>query len=158
MVACLELGNPWLPVRDGDPRALDLYRRHYSAKRVSIARRHCGIGGPGERMILLTVTCDALWVWRRRQERLAQNCRGYDDGQRGVMCGVFRNEGPILSSLLVKAACVLAWQRWPAARLFTYVDSDKVASRNPGYCFKQAGWRTCGKTKGGLWILELEVG
>jgi hypothetical protein len=47
-----------------------------------------------------------------------------------------------------------AWNRWPDQRLYTYVNPVKV-SANPGYCFKQAGWRFCGKTKGGLHILEV---
>jgi hypothetical protein len=38
--------------------------------------------------------------------------------------------------------------------LYTYVNGRKVKSANPGYCFKRAGWRTCGKTAGGLIILE----
>jgi hypothetical protein len=81
---------------------------------------------------------------------------GYDDGQRGVMCSVFRNEGAHRSSDLIREACELAWQRWPGARLFTYVADAKVRSTNPGYCFQVAGWRKCGRNKDGrLTILEL---
>jgi hypothetical protein len=29
-----------------------------------------------------------------------------------------------------------------------------VRSTNPGFCFLVAGWRRCGRTKGGLLILE----
>jgi hypothetical protein len=32
--------------------------------------------------------------------------------------------------------------------------ADRIISRNPGYCFKRAGWRACGKTQKGLIILE----
>jgi len=147
----IALGH-WYACRDADPRAVALYRRHYSAD--TRRNHHSGIGGPGERMVLLTVTCDALWVWRRRPEGLAVNTRGYDDGQRGVMCAVFRNEGGVLSSELVREASALAWERWPKSRLFTYVDGNKIRSTNPGACFKLAGWRQCGETKGGLVILE----
>lgn len=148
----------WLPCSDADPRAIAIYRRHYSVRDHSRNHRH-GIGGPGERMVLLTQDCQALWVWRRRPEGLAVNPRGYDDGQRGVMCSVFRNEGPLLSSDLVAEASALAWDRWPGKRLFTYVDGGKTAGRrgkrNPaGYCFRAAGWEECGVTKGGLVILE----
>jgi hypothetical protein len=41
----------------------------------------------------------------------------------------------------------IAWQRWPGERLYTYVNPRKVKSENPGYCFKVAGWTTCGTTK-----------
>ena len=67
---------------------------------------------------------------------------------------VFRNEGPLLSSDLIREACGIAWERWPGERLFTHVNPSKVQSTNPGYCFLRAGWRRCGKTKGGLVILE----
>ncbi|MGP2435463.1 hypothetical protein ACTUQ0_14750, partial [Listeria monocytogenes] len=55
--------------------------------------------------------------------------------------------GAGLSSLLIQSAMQMAWQRWPGQRLYTYVNPRKVASANPGYCFKQAGWRLCGITK-----------
>jgi hypothetical protein len=43
---------------------------------------------------------------------------------------------------------------WPDLRHYTYVNSQKVASKNPGFCFLKAGWRRCGVTKGGLLVLE----
>jgi len=52
-----------------------------------------------------------------------------------------------LSSELIRAAEVFAWDRWPGQRLYTYVNPRKVQSRNPGYCFLMAGWRKCGVTK-----------
>ena len=153
MLAALTTDGAWLRVKDGDPRAVAIYRRHYS---VDLRYDHSkGIGGPGSRMVLLTPGCDALFVWRLRPRGLALNTNGYDDGQRGVMCSVFRNEGLRLSSELIREASERAWVKWPRERLFTYVDAEKIASANPGYCFKQAGWQHCGRTKGGLDILEL---
>ena len=135
----------WLPVSDGDPRARDLMRRHYSAHHYADGRNPRLFVGPGEKMVLLTLPCDALFVWRKFIS---------DDGQTGVNCAVFRNESPILSSTLIREAMELAWARWPGQRLYTYVNPRKIASTNPGYCFKRAGWRTCGMSKGGLVILE----
>lgn len=101
-------------------------------------------------MVLLTVTCDALFVWRKFRS---------DDGQQGVNCAIFRNEGSVLSSELIKEACDLAWQRWPGERLYTYIADAKIRSVNPGACFKFAGWRVCGRNKDGrLTILELVPG
>ena len=96
-------------------------------------------------MVLLTNEADALFVWRKFID---------DSGQQGVNCAVFRNEGPILSSLLILEAVKLAQIRWPMERLYTYVNPQKIKSTNPGYCFICAGWKVCGKTKGGLVILE----
>lgn len=137
----------WFHVRDGDERAVALYRRHYSAKN----RRYWPgrlIGGGSERLLLLTGDGRALWMWRRDRYRR--------DEQVGVGCAIFRNEGTVLSSTLVSEACEIAWRRWPGERLFTFVDQRKVRSRNPGYCFKVAGWRECGRTSDeGLVILEM---
>jgi hypothetical protein len=59
------------------------------------------------------------------------------------------------ASDMVRAACDFAWARWPGERLYTYVDPRKVTGPNPGYCFIAAGWRACGRTMGGLRILEM---
>jgi hypothetical protein len=146
-----ELGY-WMPAKDGDLRALALYRRHYSYYEYADGRRRPGspnwtlIAGPGEKMVLLTSRADALFVWRKF---ISMN------DQDGVNCAVFRNEGDVLSSALIREAMQLAWRRWPGERLYTYVDPAKVKSVNPGYCFKMAGWKACGETKvNDLLILE----
>ena len=133
-------GYTWLHAQDGDPRAYALFRRHYStlaykSRPRGAERRFCG---PGEKMVLLTPDCNALFVWRKFVDK---------SGQQGINCAIFRNEGPQLSSELILAAERLAWQRWPEARLYTYVNPRKVRSSNPGYCFKKAGWRVAGQTK-----------
>ena len=143
----------WLPVSDGDERATALYRRHYSFKRYKDGRlsdtsngNRWLIAGPGQKMLLMTVGCDALFVWRKFIDK---------SGQTGVNCAVFRNESDILSSLLILEAERWAWQRWPGERLYTYVNGKKIQSVNPGYCFKMAGWQAVGHTKArGLVILE----
>lgn len=135
----------WLPVKDGDPRASALYRRHYSCNQYKDRRRdnpnyrnrHL-IVGPGQKMVLMTVWCDALFVWRKFIDA---------SGQRGVNCAVFRNESKHLSSWLILEAEKLAWHRWPQERLYTYVNPRAIASSNPGYCFQVAGWQKCGITK-----------
>lgn len=155
-------GQHWYAVKDGDPRAVALYCRHYSrdTKKSSEQYRGFGFSGPGEAMMLMTPGGDALWLWRTRLDRHtgeydAAAKRGYDDGQRGVMCAVFRNESAVLSSELVAEADELAWRRWPGERHFTYVDPTKTRrKRDPGRCFRKAGWTPCGVSKGGLVLLE----
>lgn len=141
------MGQYWAEVRDGDPRAVGLFRRHYSCTNKDADHVRYGFSGQGESMMLLTPDGLALFGWRRQKI--------HDDGQEGVNCFVFRNEGPTLSSELVREACEWAWVRWPGERLYTYVNAKKIRSVNPGCCFKEAGWRTCGKSKGGLTILEV---
>ena len=77
-----------------------------------------------------------------------------DSGQTGINCAAFRNESQLQSSDLIRQADAIADCLWPGSRHYTYVDSQAVRSRNPGYCFIAAGWRRCGRTKGGLVILE----
>lgn len=143
----------WYSVKDGDMRAYDLMRRHYSFHPYKDGRRqdptnpnrHLFVG-PGEKMVLMTVDCRALFVWRKFIDK---------SGQDGVNCAVFRNESDVLSSELIREAEQLAWVRWPQERLYTYVNATKIRSSNPGYCFKMAGWREYGRTKArGLVILE----
>jgi hypothetical protein len=143
----IALSDPWIEIRDGDPSARTLYERHYSCHRYLDGRRPMKCIGPGEYMLLMTPDADALFAWRRFIDA---------SGQSGVNCSIFRNEAPhkYLSSDLIREACRLAWRRWLAMRLYTYVNPRRVRSQNPGYCFLRAGWRRCGTTKGGLFVLE----
>lgn len=143
------LDGYWLGIQDGDPRASNLYERHYSAVNLKARRRRGDkrICGPGQHIVLMTAECDALFVWRRsNRPDLA--------GQMGVYCSIFRNEGVYLSSALIREAEEIAWRRWPGERLYTYVNGSRIRSSNPGCCFLKAGWRRCGLTAGGLVILE----
>lgn len=136
----------WLQIKDGDVRALAIYRRHYSRRRYRVQRQGLFVG-PGEKLVLMSPRCDALFVWRRFKD---------DSGQQGVNCAAFRNEGPSRSSELVLAAEAFARARWPGERFYTYVNPAKLRSTNPGYCFLVAGWQRIGHTKGGLIILAKE--
>jgi hypothetical protein len=135
----------WYLTKDGDPACLELYERHYSAYQYRDGRVRSLFCGPGEKIVLRTFNADAFFVWRRFIDA---------SGQQGVNCAAFRNESPILASELVRQADAIADFAWPSARHYTYVNEAKVQSSNPGFCFLRAGWRRCGRTKGGLLILE----
>lgn len=147
MSALFDVGTRfWVPTKDGDAAGLALYRRHYSRRVYKDGRRPRLFVGPGEKMVLVSYDQRALFVWRKFVD---------DSGQQGVNCAVFRNEGSEKSSEMIREADDLAWRRWHGARLYTYVDGGKIRSSNPGFCFLAAGWRRCGRTKGGLHILEM---
>lgn len=133
-----------------DPRLVAMYERHYSCYQYADGRKRLQAVPPGQYLALMTTQLDALFVWSRQRYRL--------DDQVGVYCSVFRNEGPVLSSMLIREAGSLALRRWPGQRLFTFVDAERVRSTNPGCCFQMAGWRRCGRTSGGLLIYELDGG
>lgn len=138
----------WYEVKDGDKRALALMRHHYSW-RGRLNYIGTTFAGPGEKVVLLTPQCDALFIWRLERFRR--------DNQEGINCAVFRNESQYKSSYLIEKAQQIALERWPNQRLYTFVNPAKIKSTNPGYCFKLAGWKACGKSKGGLIILEYVV-
>lgn len=140
----------WEVVKDGDPTARSIFSRHYSKHNYADGRKPKLFVGPGQKMVLLTPDAKALFVWRKFKSA---------DGQVGVNCAVFRNEGKQRSSDLIRAAMKMAWERWPGERLYTYVNAKKIRSVNPGACFKKAGWRRCGLTKWNrLVILESSSG
>lgn len=67
----------------------------------------------------------------------------------GWTCTIFRNEGPYLSSALVLAAEQALRSHIGECGpdgMLTYVWDSKVASANPGYCFKKAGWTVRGRS------------
>jgi len=145
--------NPWYGIKDGDPRAYYLQSQHYSFYHykdnrrldLSYANRHL-IVGPGKYIMLMTVDCQALFIWRQFINR--------DKRQTGINCSSFVNRGPYLSSELILWAEEIAANIWPGERVYTYIDPVKVASANPGYCFKVAGWSYWGKSGNGKHILE----
>lgn len=137
----------WYITKDGDKSCLALYERHYSAYRYADGRKRTQFVGPGYSIVLRTTRADALFVWRDYIDDTIPK-------QEGVECAVFRNESDVLSSDLIRQADAIADHVWPGRRHYTKVDPKAIRGRNPGYCFIAAGWRRCGRTKGGLLILE----
>lgn len=144
MIMELFKSNNWQIVKDGDPRAFDIMRRHYTFQKYQDGRRDLPKNpnrmlfvGPGEKLVLYH-SAGALFVWRKFIDK---------SGQQGINCAVFRNESELLSSNLILAAEEIARQRWPQERFYTYVNAKEIKSNNPGYCFQVAGWRKCGKTQ-----------
>lgn len=130
--------STWIPILDGDDEARRFFDRHYSRTRYADGREPKLFVGPGQKMVLTTPCRRALFVWRKFIS---------GDGQQGVNCMIFRNEGAGLSSSLIREADALADRRWPGERHYTYVNPRKIGSSNPGFCFIKAGWRKCGITK-----------
>ena len=143
-------GDGWIEVRDGNDSVRSIFERHYSRKQYADGRKPLLFVGPGEKMVLMTPDAKAIFAWRRFIS---------GDGQQGVNCAIFRNEGQQRSSDLIRQADAIADAKWPGERHYTYVNPRKVMSNNPGYCFKVAGWKECGVTKWNrLLILERSHG
>jgi hypothetical protein len=136
----------WWLTKDGDKDCLAMYERHYSAYQYRDGRARYQFVGPGEKVVLRTERACAVWVWRKF---ISDHV-----GQYGINCAVFRNEGTHRSSELIRQADSIADCLWPDSRHYTYINPQRIASSNPGFCFLAAGWQRCGHTKGGLLIME----
>ena len=150
--------SDWWLTKDGDRDCLALYEKHYSAYRYRDGRKRSQFVGPGETIVLRTLDGTAMFAWRK----FIDDCKFWHTihqcwyTQDGINCAVFRNDNPkaYLSSNLVRQADAIADFCWAGERHYTYVDAKKIRGSNAGFCFIKAGWRRCGKTKGGLDVLE----
>jgi hypothetical protein len=140
-----------LPLTDGlmktthfDDECRQLADRHYSRRTIG-ARQ---FSYSGRKLVLRDTAGQVLFVWMFPDPALRM------DGQIGYNNALFRNESARRSSEIILEAEWHAVAKWGPNRAYTYIDPIKIASRNPGYCFKCAGWRFVGLSAGGKHLLE----
>lgn len=139
------MSSPWQVVAKFNRHAVALADRHYSRRKVGAPQ----FMPPGQTVVLLTEDARAVFGWWRPHPDsgiVAMNRRD------GWTCTIFRNEGAGRSSDLILAAeqaLYASGHSIGADGLLTYVWDRKVASSNPGYCFKCAGWRPIGRSADG---------
>lgn len=125
--------------------------RHYNRQSVG-ARQFVP---PGRCLVLSAPR--ALWVTSWPFAEYVQH-----DWAGAWMNSTFRNEGEGLSSLLIREAVAITRWKWPAIPelgMVTFVDASKVRKkRDPGRCYRKAGFRHVGYTKGGLMAWQLLPG
>lgn len=140
----------WKLSHRADPRALPLADRHYNRQKIGSPQ----FVPPGRCIVLLSQDENALWVssWP-----FAEYVKHAWAG--AWVCSCFRNEGPVLSSQLVMEAVAVTRDIWgdaPPLGMITFVDRSKTRpKRDPGRCYRKAGWHPVGETKGGLVALQL---
>lgn len=133
-----------------DPEALPLADRHYNRQKIGSPQ----FVPPGRCVVLLSLDRQALWVtsWP-----FPQYVRHAWPG--AWINSLFRNEGAGLSSELILeavAATLAVWPEPPQRGLVTFVDANKTrAKRDPGRCYRRAGFEHVGFTAGGLWAFQL---
>lgn len=75
------------------------------------------------------------------------------------VCSAFRREsGPLASEMIRDAVAATRWYYGdpPPQGMITFVDRDKTRSkRDPGRCYRRAGFKVAGETRGGLVALQL---
>lgn len=139
----------WQVSDRADPAARVLADRHYN--RQSVGASH--FVPPGRCLVLRTAEADAFWItsypfaeWVRHEWAGAW------------VCSAFRNESEHLSSELITEAVAATRSVWsvPLLGMITFVDASKVRrKRDPGRCFRKAGFEHVGYTKSGLVALQL---
>lgn len=139
----------WRASHRADPAALILADRHYNRQKIGSPQ----FVPPGRCVVLLAECGRALWVtsWP-----FAQYVRHAWAGAWVNSC--FRNEGAGLSSDLIRQAVAATRSVWepPPLGLVTFVDAAKTRrKRDPGRCYRRAGFEHVGFTKGGLWAFQM---
>jgi hypothetical protein len=141
---------PWVMSHRADPEAVLIADRHYNRQKIGSPQ----YVPPGRCIALKTHCGRALWVssWP-----FAEYVKHAWPG--AWMNSLFRNEGAGLSSLLIRDAIAVTRQIWgapPELGMVTFVDAGKVRrKRDPGRCYRKAGFRHVGFTEGGLLAWQL---
>ena len=140
----------WYLSNRADPKGLPLADRHYNRQKIGSPQ----FVPPGRCLVFLTENADALWVTSWPFAEYVKHAWGG-----AWICSCFRNESPVLSSTLIKeavSATRAVWGNPPSLGMVTFVDASKTRKkRDPGRCYRKAGWHPCGKTKGGLFALQI---
>jgi hypothetical protein len=142
--------HKWTLSHSQDPRARQLADRHYSRQSPGTPR----FVAPGTCLVLLDDLATALWVTLWQEPRYTKH-----DWAGAWVCSLFRNESHWRSSDLIAEAvactrCMLG--EVPASGMITFIDPRHVRKkRDWGRCYRRAGWRPAGRTKGGLIVLQL---
>ena len=138
----------WKMSNRADPIAVDIADRHYNRQKPGTPQ----FVPPGRCLVFLTFDHMALWVtsWP-----FAQYVKHAWAG--AWVNSLFRNEGATLSSELILDAIAATRYFWepPEKGMITFVDEKKIKSNNPGFCYLKAGFKKVGKTKGGLFALQM---
>lgn len=130
----------WERATKFDRRGATLADGHYSRRTVGSPQ----FMPPGETVVLISPDgAQVFGWWRPHPGSGLKSMNGLD----GWTCSIYRRTGGLRAS-----EAILAAERELAASgkgcgpdgLLTYVWDRKVASANPGYCFKQAGYHVAG--------------
>ncbi len=143
--------SPWRLSHRADRAALPLADRHYNRQKVGSPQ----FVPPGRCLVLLTTDRSALWTTSWPIAEYVQHAWAG-----AWVNSLFRNEGPeqYLSSDLIRRAVAhtrAVWPDVPELGIVSFIDATKTRrKRDPGRCYRRAGWSHVGFTAGGLWVFQ----
>lgn len=134
-----------------DPIAVPIADRHYNRQSIGSPQ----FVPPGRCVVLVTESADALWVtsWP-----FAEYTHHAWPGAWINSCFRRESECHELASEIIRqaVAATLAFWEPPSLGMVTFIDTTKVRKkRDYGRCYRKAGFRPVGYTKGGLLALQL---
>lgn len=139
----------WVMSHRADREAVAIADRHYNRQKIGTPQ----FVPPGRCLVLKSICGKALWVTSWPFAEFVKH-----DWAGAWVNSLFRNEGAGLSSELIREAVQVTRSVWPAPPLgiITFVDADKTRrKRDPGRCYRKAGFKHAGFTKAGLWAFQL---
>ena len=145
----------WCRSHRADPAARRIADRHYNRQKVGTPQ----FVPPGRCLVLLSTCSRAFWItsWP-----FAEYVKHAWAG--AWVCSAFRSEGAGRASDLIReavAATLAHYGEAPELGMVTFIDRKQVKPTKThgepswGWTWKQAGFRECGETKGGLLALQL---
>src|SRR5215831_10897480 len=137
----------WTVSDCADPAARVIADRHYNRQKVGAVH----FVPPGFSVVLLSRCRRALWVtlWQKYVQHAWPGA---------WVNSCFRNEGAGLSSDLIRDAVAVTRYVYgtpPPLGMISFVDASQVRhKRDPGRCFKRAGFSHVGFTQAGLFVFQ----
>ena len=140
----------WVRSNRADPEVVPLADRHYNRQKIGSPQ----FAPPGRCIVLKTKEVDAFWITSWPFAEYVKHAWGG-----AWICSAFRNEGQHLSSELILEAVAATKAEYgepPEQGMITFVDAKKTRhKRDPGRCYRKAGFKHVGFTKGGLYAFQL---
>lgn len=142
----------WTRSNRADPAVRPLADRHYNRQKIG----HPQFAPPGRCLVLKRVVdgrVTAFWITSWPFAAFVKHAWAG-----AWVCSAFRNEGADLSSALIldAVAATRATFDVPPLGMITFVDATKtLRKRDPGRCYRRAGFEHVGFTRGGLYALQL---
>lgn len=142
----------WVESWRADQRTRAVADRHYNRQKIGATQ----FVPPGRCLVLRTADDGAAWITSWPFARYVKHA-----WPGAWVNSLFRNERPdayLSSDLILQAvACTRSFfGDAPPLGMVSFVDASKVKrKRDPGRCYRRAGFKHVGFTKAGLWVFQM---